>query len=99
MAIYECTVHGKIWQSSTPSDSCSVRVRIVPSAVVEFWGIGYWISRNRIIYRTMATVLGRVIVYGGKGALGSVCISQFKAQNWVSNEIHKCYYSRIKILN
>ncbi|XP_050458400.1 dihydropteridine reductase [Cataglyphis hispanica] len=30
----------------------------------------------------MATVLGRVIVYGGKGALGSACVSQFKAQNW-----------------
>ncbi|XP_015191177.1 PREDICTED: dihydropteridine reductase isoform X1 [Polistes dominula] len=30
----------------------------------------------------MATVLGRVIVYGGKGALGSVCVSQFKSKNW-----------------
>ncbi|XP_029669911.1 dihydropteridine reductase isoform X1 [Formica exsecta] len=30
----------------------------------------------------MAMVLGRIIVYGGKGALGSACVSQFKAQNW-----------------
>lgn len=30
----------------------------------------------------MATALGRVIVYGGKGALGSACVSQFKSKNW-----------------
>ncbi|XP_012230000.1 dihydropteridine reductase [Linepithema humile] len=30
----------------------------------------------------MATPYGRIIVYGGKGALGSTCISQFKSQNW-----------------
>ncbi|XP_012543729.1 dihydropteridine reductase isoform X1 [Monomorium pharaonis] len=30
----------------------------------------------------MAAVLGRIIVYGGKGALGSACVSQFKSQNW-----------------
>ncbi|XP_020283337.1 dihydropteridine reductase [Pseudomyrmex gracilis] len=30
----------------------------------------------------MSTVLGRVIVYGGKGALGSACVSQFKSRNW-----------------
>lgn len=27
-------------------------------------------------------VVGRVIVYGGKGALGSACVSQFKSKNW-----------------
>ena len=32
----------------------------------------------------MATVAGRIFVYGGKGALGSVCVSKFKAENWVS---------------
>lgn len=37
----------------------------------------------------MANVLGRVFVYGGKGALGSVCISQFKAKNWVSKTANK----------
>lgn len=26
---------------------------------------------------------GRVIVYGGKGALGAACVNQFKSQNWV----------------
>lgn len=30
----------------------------------------------------MATVAGRVIVYGGKGALGSTCVSLFKSKNW-----------------
>jgi len=25
----------------------------------------------------------RVIVYGGKGSLGSICVSAFKAQKWV----------------
>ena len=28
--------------------------------------------------------LPRVLIYGGKGALGSTCISYFKAKNWVS---------------
>ncbi|XP_063987727.1 dihydropteridine reductase [Diachasmimorpha longicaudata] len=30
----------------------------------------------------MASVLGRVFVYGGKGALGSACVTKFKSQNW-----------------
>ncbi|XP_058809170.1 dihydropteridine reductase [Phymastichus coffea] len=30
----------------------------------------------------MAAILGRVFVYGGKGALGSVCVSTFKTKNW-----------------
>ena len=28
--------------------------------------------------------LGRVLVYGGKGALGAACVSHFKANNYVS---------------
>lgn len=28
--------------------------------------------------------IGRVIVYGGKGALGSACVTLFKSKNWVS---------------
>lgn len=27
---------------------------------------------------------GRVLVYGGKGALGSQCVRYFKSRNWVS---------------
>lgn len=27
---------------------------------------------------------GRVVVYGGKGALGSACVNHFKANNYVS---------------
>lgn len=30
----------------------------------------------------MAAVSGRVLIYGGKGALGSACVSFFKSQNW-----------------
>ncbi|XP_076294905.1 dihydropteridine reductase [Lasioglossum baleicum] len=30
----------------------------------------------------MASTLGRVLVYGGRGALGSVCVSTFKSHNW-----------------
>ncbi|XP_034945225.1 dihydropteridine reductase [Chelonus insularis] len=30
----------------------------------------------------MSNALGRVFVYGGKGALGSACVTQFKAKNW-----------------
>jgi dihydropteridine reductase len=30
----------------------------------------------------MAAMLGRVFIYGGRGALGAACVSHFKAQNW-----------------
>ncbi|KAK2586601.1 hypothetical protein KPH14_011475 [Odynerus spinipes] len=30
----------------------------------------------------MASILRRVVVYGGKGALGSTCVNQFKSKNW-----------------
>ncbi|XP_008560994.1 dihydropteridine reductase [Microplitis demolitor] len=29
-----------------------------------------------------SNVLGRVFIYGGKGALGSVCVNKFKSNNW-----------------
>lgn len=32
----------------------------------------------------MTSNLGKVLIYGGKGALGSVCVNTFKAKNWVS---------------
>lgn len=32
-----------------------------------------------------SNVLGRVFIYGGKGALGSVCVNKFKSNNWVIN--------------
>lgn len=31
----------------------------------------------------MANSAGRVVVYGGRGALGAKCVSHFKANNWV----------------
>ena len=34
--------------------------------------------------KNMAAPVSRVLVYGGKGALGGTCVSYFKAQNWVS---------------
>ncbi|PNF31514.1 Dihydropteridine reductase [Cryptotermes secundus] len=30
----------------------------------------------------MAAVLGRVFIYGGRGALGAACVAHYKAQNW-----------------
>ena len=42
------------------------------------WGLG-----TRLAQSIMA-VSSRVIVYGGKGALGSVIVNYFKAKNWVS---------------
>ncbi|XP_066991497.2 dihydropteridine reductase [Anabrus simplex] len=36
--------------------------------------------RNQVI--NMAAILGRVFVYGGRGALGAACVAHFKAQNW-----------------
>ncbi|XP_046386820.1 dihydropteridine reductase [Ischnura elegans] len=30
----------------------------------------------------MASVLGRVLIYGGRGALGAACVAHFKAHNW-----------------
>lgn len=32
----------------------------------------------------MSNAPGRVLVYGGKGALGSTIVSYFKSRNWVS---------------
>lgn len=64
-------------------------VRFIPQLL----GLGYILAdmSNLFIYRTMATVSGRVFVYGGKGALGSVCVSHFKSKNWVS-PIRLFYY-------
>ncbi|KAK7873319.1 hypothetical protein R5R35_011375 [Gryllus longicercus] len=30
----------------------------------------------------MSTMLGRVFIYGGRGALGAQCVAHFKSQNW-----------------
>lgn len=35
-----------------------------------------------VVHVEMATA--RVLVYGGKGALGSAVVAHFKARNWVS---------------
>lgn len=40
--------------------------------------------------------VGRVLVYGGKGALGAACVSKFKAQKWVS-EINILFRFNFKI--
>lgn len=36
--------------------------------------------------------VGRVFIYGGKGALGAACVSHFKSQNWVSSLAYKLAY-------
>jgi len=35
-------------------------------------------------YTVSSTMAGRIIVYGGKGALGSSLVAFFKAKSWVS---------------
>lgn len=40
---------------------------------------------------------GRILVYGGRGALGAACVSHFKAQNWVSKV--KCETLKMKIIS
>ena len=37
----------------------------------------------RALQVNMAGVLGRVFIYGGRGALGAACVAHCKAQNWV----------------
>lgn len=37
---------------------------------------------GRLLAASMA-VAGRVLVYGGRGALGSQCVQYFKSRNWV----------------
>lgn len=44
---------------------------------------GAYFASDKICVFKMAS-LPRVLIYGGKGALGSTCISYFKAKNWVS---------------
>lgn len=42
-------------------------------------------SRETVGRNSMATMEARkVIVYGGKGALGTACVHHFRAKNWVS---------------
>ena len=42
------------------------------------------LSLHVYIASTIMAVTSRVIVYGGKGALGSVIVNYFKSKNWVS---------------
>lgn len=32
--------------------------------------------------------VGRVLIYGGRGALGAACVSHFKSQNYVSRFLY-----------
>ena len=45
----------------------------------------------------------RVLVYGGKGALGRTCVSFFKQQNWVCKQIPvpecRCFYPQTLVSN
>ena len=41
------------------------------------------IARALFIAVKMASSAGRVLVYGGKGALGSAIVNHFKSNNWV----------------
>lgn len=35
---------------------------------------------------------GRVLIYGGRGALGAKCVSHFKANNYVSKKLKQLFY-------
>lgn len=41
-----------------------------------------WVWNVKLAARIMSA--GRIVVYGGKGALGSACVQHFKANNYVS---------------
>lgn len=41
---------------------------------------------------------GRVVIYGGKGALGSACVDYFKANNYVSlKAFHFYFYLQLRL--
>lgn len=33
---------------------------------------------------SISSAAGRVLIYGGRGALGAACVSYYKNKNWVS---------------
>ena len=41
----------------------------------------------------------RVVVYGGKGALGAAIVDHFKSCNWVSKDSNTCMVSRDRIFH
>lgn len=44
------------------------------------------------IYLNWNKMSGRVLIYGGKGALGSVCVNFFKSKNFVSFVLVSCWF-------
>lgn len=51
--------------------------------------LGYYRS-NLLIQQINMAQAGRVLIYGGRGALGAKCVSHFKANNYVSKS---CFFS------
>ena len=43
----------------------------------------------------MATMVGRVFIYGGRGALGAACVAHFKTQNWVRMKYLQVFYEMV----
>lgn len=43
----------------------------------------------------MAAMLGRVFIYGGRGALGAACVAHFKLQNWVRMKYLQVFYEMV----
>lgn len=75
-----------IWPLRLSHGDCLVKVQ-VQSVCVEL-ALGSFIELNSSdffkISKIASIMSGRVLVYGGRGALGAACVSHFKAQNWVS---------------
>lgn len=42
----------------------------------------------------MAAAIGRVFIYGGRGALGAACVAHFKTQNWVRMKYLKVVFMK-----
>uniref|UniRef100_A0A0M3HGL9 Epimerase domain-containing protein n=1 Tax=Ascaris lumbricoides TaxID=6252 RepID=A0A0M3HGL9_ASCLU len=64
------------------------------SFVMRSWPFGLWLKIFSIRYifkgitATGGMSSGRIVVYGGKGALGSVIVDYFKKKNFVSDSFN-----------
>ena len=56
-----------------------LRIVQYPGRVRDFFALSFFLT-----WKVSNMAAGRVLVYGGKGALGATCVSYFKSKNWVS---------------
>ena len=58
-----------------------------------------FLSRFIPTFNLMMASQFRVVVYGGKGALGAAIVDHFKSCNWVSKDSNTCMVSRDRIFH